>query len=712
MFNYRQFFQFIFITVLMFLIIAFNGRVNAITIEYLTEQGELFNKVLAQAKLTPLDVKIDNQDISLWGGDKYKFNLLNAFFDNPWKISPYTRTLTDQILNNQYNLPLLTYLAQKRTDNPGINPAINQTLLEKYQAITNKLGDDVLAIALNKLTNQPVNNFKNEEYTKMPVKLRSAIAQFLLTIPDTLTYRKTALLSKLNPLKSTENTIYERIFYLTSTTAANNDDDQNPQNTEDDLLIENLLNNVNYHLLNTGSILIISAVQELEKQINKLEKINTNFNYQIDTELGKIIINNRGDQTYPDDDYLLIIDLKGNDTYLGGSATRNIAHGISVTIDFEGNDHYENTSEKNPSFGAGIFGYGILIDEKGNDEYTAKYISQGSGIFGTGILADYSGNDIYKGIAHVQASGTYGTGLLIDNQGSDRYFLYRLGQGYGFTKGVGLLLDIQGDDQYIGLEDKYPNGGPFGAEKHLHFAQGFGLGKRNDTIDGNSWGGGIGILIDGTGNDRYECDIYCQGSAYWYSMGILTDKSGNDYHNGGAYSLAGVPHFALGIYQDDGGNDEYTGFISQSLGKGRDFAIGWFEESEGNDWYQSSYSTLGSADINGIGVFWDKKGDDTYLSLPNLNYGSAQMEASSGTSQKESPGLRQIMFTLGLFVDGEGQDKYLLSPKEYKPDGKFQIGKDQIKNLSPHPIADNQKTWCNPVDPRPVKRAFGCGIDN
>ncbi|HEY9706139.1 MAG TPA: hypothetical protein V6C58_27130, partial [Allocoleopsis sp.] len=355
------------------------------------------------------------------------------------------------------------------------------------------------------------------------------------------------------------------------------------------------------------------------------------------------------------------------------------------------------------SFGAGIFGYGILIDVKGNDEYTANYISQGSGIFGTGILADYSGNDIYKGIAHIQGSGTYGTGLLIDNEGSDRYFLYRLGQGYGFTKGVGLLLDGTGDDQYIGLEDKYPNGGPFGAEKHLHFAQGFALGKRNDGVDGNSWGGGLGILIDGTGNDRYECEIYCQGSAYWYSMGILTDKAGNDYHNGGAYSLAGVPHFAIGIYQDDGGNDEYTGFISQSLGKGRDFAIGWFEDSEGNDWYQGSYSTLGSADVNGIGVFWDKKGDDTYLSLPNLNYGSSQME---------SPGLRDIMFTLGLFVDGEGEDKYLLLPKEYKPDGKFQVRKEQIKQLSNHPVAANNKTWCNPVDPRPSKRAYGCGIDN
>ncbi len=706
MFKNSRFIQIILITVMICFLISFNGRIQAITTEYLTEQGELFTKVLAQGKLTPLDVKIDNQDIALWGGDKYKFNILNTFFDNPWKISPYTRAITDQILNNQSNLPLLTYLAQKRTDNLSLNPEMNPILLQKYHTITNKLGEDGLAIALNKLTNQSVKTFITEDYNKLPPKLRFAVTEFLLTIPDTLTYRKIGL-----SLKLPEEQTYNRIFNLTANTAANNDD-ENQEDAQDTLLIQSLLNQVNYNNLNTGAILIISAAQELEKKITKMEKINTNFNYNIDTPLGKIVINGTGDQTYQDDDYLLIIDLKGNDKYLGGAATRNMAHGVSVIIDFEGNDQYKNTSEKSPSFGAGIFGYGILIDVKGNDKYTANYISQGAGIFGTGILADYSGNDVYKGIAHIQGSGTYGTGLLIDNQGSDRYFLYRLGQGYGFTKGVGLLLDSQGDDQYIGLEDKYPNGGPFGAEKHLHFAQGFGLGKRSDGVDGNSWGGGLGILIDGTGNDRYECDIYCQGSAYWYSMGILTDKAGNDYHNGGAYSLAGVPHFALGIYQDDGGNDQYTGFISQSLGKGRDFAIGWFEESEGNDWYQGSYSTLGSADINGIGVFWDKKGDDTYLSLPNLNYGSSQMESSSGTSQKESPGLRQMMLTLGLFVDGKGEDKYLLLPKEYNPDGKFQVEKEQIKKLSNHPIAANNKTWCNPVDPRPSKRAYGCGIDN
>ncbi|HEY9706353.1 MAG TPA: hypothetical protein V6C58_28210, partial [Allocoleopsis sp.] len=285
MFNYRRFIQIILITILIFIGISFNSKISAITTEYLTEQGELFNKVLAQGKLTPLDVKIDNQDISLWGGDKYKFSLLNVFFDNPWKISPYTRTFTNQMLASKSNLPLLTFLAQKRTDNAGVNPAFNQTLLNKYQTITTKLGDEALAIALNKLTNQSVKNFLTEDYYKLPVQLRSSIAQFLLTIPDTLTYRKIGLLPKLPDEKT-----YKSLFNLVAYTAANNDD-ENQENHEDVLLIESLLNQVNYNNLSTGAILIISAAQELEKQITKMEKIKTDFNYNIDTPLGKIVIN-------------------------------------------------------------------------------------------------------------------------------------------------------------------------------------------------------------------------------------------------------------------------------------------------------------------------------------------------------------------------------------------------------------------------------------
>lgn len=684
-------------------LVVFGYGVNAQTTGYLNEQGELFRQVLAAAKLTPDDLKPDQADMALWGGDKYRLKMLDLFFDNPWKISSYTRTMSQDLLAAKSDLAFLAASTHRRTD-AGANPALNKDLLTKYQQQVKKLGDDALAVSLSQLTGKPADSFKTQPYQTLPSQLRSAIAQFLLTVPDVLHYRELGVLRSLSQLQLDGQTTYNNVLnYVIQ--AINQDTATAQEETpEQVVLIESLLDNVDFKFLNTGAILAISATQQLQNQLSQLNLSTwvANEDYTIDTPQGQIIINRQGDRLYPPGDYLLIIDVAGNDTYSGSAANRNISHGISVTIDLAGNDQYVSPSGTVPSFGAGIFGYGLLMDMQGNDIYQAEYISQGIGIFGTGILYDAQGQDTYGGIANLQGSGIFGTGLLVDHQGSDRYSLYRYGQGYGFTKGVGLLLDNEGDDHYLALEDKYPNGGPFGAEKHVHFAQGAAYGRRADYNDGHSWAGGTGMLIDGTGNDRYECDIFCQGTGYWYSLGMLVDKTGDDYHRTGVYSLGGSPHFAIGIYQDDSGSDRYRVRISQSLGQGRDWSIGWFEDSAGNDQYLGHHGILGSADVNGIGVFWDKQGDDTYLSFAEPAYGQSSVDGVSG--------LRQFMLTLGLFVDGGGKDNYLLVPEKYNQ------SKLEELNIDPHnfitnPVAGNNRVWCRPSIPRDLKRAYSCGID-
>jgi len=695
--------QFIFTSLLICWLVVFGYSVNAITTAYLTEQGELFRQVLAAAKLTPDDLKLDQADMALWGGDKYRFKMLDLFFDNPWKISSYTRTISKDLLATKSDLALLASIAHRRID-AGTNPGLNKDLLTKYQQQAKKLGDDALAVSLSQLTGKPADSFKNKQYQALPLQLRSEVAQFLLVIPDVLHYRELGLLRSLKKLQLNADKTYTDVVNSVIQTV-NQDTNQAAEDTpEQVLLVESLLDNVDFKLLNTGAILAISATQQLQNQLSQLNlsALLGDADYTVDTPQGKIIISGKGDRIYPPGDYLLIIDGAGNDTYSGGAATRDISHGVSVTIDLAGNDQYSSSQGTVPSFGAGIFGYGVLMDMQGNDTYEAEYTSQGIGIFGTGILYDAQGQDTYRGIGNLQGSGSFGTGLLIDNQGSDRYSLYRYGQGYGFTKGVGLLLDSEGDDHYIGMEDKYPNGGPFGADKHVHFAQGAAYGRRADHSDGHSWAGGIGMLIDGTGNDRYECDVYCQGTGYWYSLGMLVDKTGDDYHRSGVYSLGGSPHFAVGIYQDDSGSDRYKVRISQSLGQGRDWSIGWFEDSAGNDQYLGHHGILGSADVNGIGVFWDKNGDDTYLSFSEPAYGQSFVEGASG--------LRELMFTLGLFVDGGGKDHYLLVPEKYNQ-SKLEEVDINPKDLVTNPVAGNNRVWCRPSIPRDAKRAYGCGID-
>lgn len=76
----------------------------------------------------------------------------------------------------------------------GVNPKLNSDLLTKYKQQAQKLGDDALAVALSQLTTQSADRFKNAEYSVLPPKLRSALAQFLLTVPDALRYRQLGLL--------------------------------------------------------------------------------------------------------------------------------------------------------------------------------------------------------------------------------------------------------------------------------------------------------------------------------------------------------------------------------------------------------------------------------------------------------------------------------------------------------------------------------------
>ncbi|AUT00954.1 hypothetical protein CLI64_11375 [Nostoc sp. CENA543] len=677
---------------------------NAITTEYLTEQGALFRQALASAKLTPDDLKRDQKDMALWGGDQYRVKMLDLFFDNPWKISSYTRTMSQDLLAAKSDLALVTASVHRRID-AGMNPALNRDLLSKYQQKVKILGDDALAVSLGQLTGKSVESFKTKQYQALPSQLRSEIAQFLFTIPDVLHYRELGILRSLKKLQLDADTTYRNVVDYVLQTVNQSTAQAQDETPEQVILIESLLDNVDFKFLNTGAILAISATQRLQNQLSQLNFSSWlgDEDYIVDTPQGQIVISGQGDHVYPAGDYLLIVDFAGNDTYSGGAANRNISHGVSVTIDLAGNDHYSSPQGKVPSFGAGIFGYGVLMDMQGNDTYEAEYTSQGVGIFGTGILNDAQGEDTYRGLANLQGSGSFGTGVLIDHQGSDRYSLYRYGQGYGFTKGVGLLLDSDGDDHYVGMEDKYPNGGPFGSEKHIHFAQGAAYGRRADYNDGHSWAGGIGMLIDATGNDRYECDIYCQGTGYWYSLGVLVDKTGDDYHRSGVYSLGGSPHFAIGIYQDDSGSDRYNVRISQSLGQGRDWSIGWFEDSAGNDYYLGHHGILGSADVNGVGVFWDKKGDDTYLTFAEPAYGQSSVEGASG--------LRQIMLTLGLFIDGGGNDNYFLVPEKYNQN-KLEEVDINLQDLVINHAVGNNRVWCRPSIPRNVKRSYGCGIDN
>lgn len=310
-----------------------------------------------------------------------------------------------------------------------------------------------------------------------------------------------------------------------------------------------------------------------------------------------------------------LADLKGNDSYLNDEMGGQFfaRGGLGVSCDLGGNDVYRTGDF---SFAA-ILGMAVHIDEQGSDLYQSGLFSQGAAMFGSSIMLDAEGNDSYRATS--------------------------MAQGFGSIKGAGALLDLGGADTYD-LGGKYTHA-PLMPNDYLTMGQGMGFGSRPD------FGGGLGLLFDAKGNDRYLGGVYAQGVGYWYAMGMLIDEGGNDVYNAVYYPQGSGIHLACGYLYDGGGDDAYYSRHGPGQGAGHDWGQGILIDESGND----AYSIQGGNGLglsNSVGIFVDKSGDDRYERSEAQNYGSAAFSRSTGG--------------IGLFLDGGGKDSY---PDSTKADG-------------------------------------------
>ena len=327
----------------------------------------------------------------------------------------------------------------------------------------------------------------------------------------------------------------------------------------------------------------------------------------IETRFGRIVIGGPGKTHYKGNTFV-IIDFGGDDLYENNAGASTPEYPFSIVIDLAGNDRY--ITRTNLSQGAGFMGMGILAEIQGDDVYVSNKFSQGAGIFGGGILIDIDGDDRYAADSYTEGAGIFGIGMLLDTKGNDSYEAHKASQGFASVKGFGALVDISGNDFYL-AGNKYPDDrDPDHATKSL--SQGFAIGMRPyDSPAGAS--GGIGVLIDKEGNDKYIGDYFSQGASYWYALGILHDMKGNDTYIAGRYAQGAGIHISAACLIDESGDDSYTVTFGVSQGMGHDFGIGVLSDFYGNDTYKGGALSLGAATCGGIGVLYDKDGQDTYL---------------------------------------------------------------------------------------------------
>ena len=377
---------------------------------------------------------------------------------------------------------------------------------------------------------------------------------------------------------------------------------------------------------------------------------------RISTSVGDIVVGGKGKNVYELDKMTgvcAVIDLGGDDEYQEGTVSPE--RPVLVVIDLAGNDNYVASTPG--AQGGAVLGMSMLLDLEGNDTYRARDVAQGSTLGGVGILVDYAGNDVYAGYRRVQGQAIGGIGILIDREGNDRYHAAMWGQGFGGPLGFGLLDDLAGNDHYT-LGGLYVNSFKPETPGYEGFGQGVGAGLRQVA------NGGIGVLLEGGGDDRYEYDYLSQGGGYWFGVGMARDFGGNDRRLGGTqqefdgdkrseplyqrYACGWGCHFALGFCFDDAGNDTYGGTI-MGLGFAWDMSIGVLCDFAGNDRYEAArQNTQGSGAQAGLGVLFDYEGGDVYL-------GQGQGYASSGISyhpQSTCGG------NFSFVVDYGGKDEY------------------------------------------------------
>ncbi len=350
-----------------------------------------------------------------------------------------------------------------------------------------------------------------------------------------------------------------------------------------------------------------------------------------DTPAGRIEIWGGGSQTHTTR-CAFRYDHGGNDRYLDTAGRADLTQPVSINVDHAGDDLYAATTPF--CQGAALGGVGILIDDAGDDQYLAAQWSQGAAVAGVGLLLDASGDDTYRGREACQGVALVGGATLADDAGDDVYTADRFSKGVGFAAGVGALRDKDGDDRYsctAEYRSEYGEDGVFSG-----WGQGVGFGFRHVAS------GGIGILHDARGDDVYEAGNFSQGGAYFFAWGILRDDAGNDRYIGSRYAQGYAAHQAAGTFIDGGGDDLYQSHSGVAQGLSWDETSVFFRDRGGNDRYETRGFSLASAAHNGIVIFIDDDGDDTYADLP-----------AKANSNNYHGGR-----SFALFVDRAGADHY------------------------------------------------------
>lgn len=174
-----------------------------------------------------------------------------------------------------------------------------------------------------------------------------------------------------------------------------------------------------------------------------------------------------------ENDYLLIVDEGGNDTYMNNAGSNmvdlNFSPPTSLVRGLRDTGPARGCQRAIPGLQAAdcVPAVAVVLDMKGDDTFGVKQtpdhdrgctsdllirrmVTVGVGFLGVGILRDAGeGSDRYTGkTGAIGAGHIFGVGILSDSGGNDTYSAVRNSEGFALVGGVGILNDQGGHDSY------------------------------------------------------------------------------------------------------------------------------------------------------------------------------------------------------------------------------------------------------------------------
>ena len=411
-----------------------------------------------------------------------------------------------------------------------------------------------------------------------------------------------------------------------------------------------LLALIDREALLAGMLDLVAAVERLQHFVKNAQHLPA-VAWTLDTPMGQIVVDTTGqDNRHQLKDALLVLDVGGDDQY--EFLPRSDCCPISVLLDHQGNDRYVASAPgADPS--SATLGFGILWDTEGDDSYLGTQQAQASALFGAALLVDSGGNNQFVAASHSQAHAIGGLAVLLSSTGNDQFTAQTHAQGSAGPQGVAVLIDPAGNDSYTLDNTPLINPSPQLPDRNTSMGQGAGHGVRADSADGRPSAGGIGILLDLEGDDRYVAQVFAQGVGYYEGLGLLVDRGGNDHFDAAWYAMGAAAHKGAGILLKGGtGDDSYRASHWIALGAAHDFSVGIFLDEGGNDHYEAGDLGLGAAHDNSTALFVDAAGDDVYQIT------AKDCRALGAAHLSDRDDVRDDLPNLGLFMDLGGNDTY------------------------------------------------------